>query len=277
MASYNSISIEKLARLIGTPNAPVIIDVRDDGDFDAGHALLPSSIRLPYATVRDWAGEYRGRWVVILCQKGKKLSEGVAAWLRNAGASAEILEGGFSAWQVAGLPLVPVAAIPGAVSTGGTVWVTRSRPKIDRIACPWLLRRFVDPKATILFVASSEVEAVAERFGAMPFDIEGVFWSHRGEGCTFDTMISEFGLFFPALQRLALIVRAADTDSLDLVPEASGLLAASLGLSRMFADDLEQLEAGMLLYDAFYRWARDATREKHEWVSHVPKKGNKDA
>jgi rhodanese-related sulfurtransferase len=277
MASYNSISIEKLARLIGTPKAPVVIDVRDEDDFAALPSLLPASTRRPYALAAQWAADYRGLWVVVVCQKGKKLSEGVAAWLRHAGAQAESLEGGVEAWKAAGLPLMPVAAIPGKNPGGGSVWVTRSRPKIDRIACPWLIRRFVDPAASFLFVAASEVEAVAERFGATPFDVEGVFWSHRGEGCTFDTMISEFGLSFPALQRLALIVRSADTDRLDLVPEASGLLAASLGLSRMFSDDLEQLEAGMLLYDAFYRWARDATQEKHEWVSHVPRKGRDDA
>ncbi len=273
MASYNSISVEKLARLAGIPKGPIVIDVRDDDDFAARPALLPASTRRPYATVSQWAADYRGLWVVVVCQKGKKLSEGVAAWLRHAGAQAESLEGGLEAWAAASLPLVPISAIPGSNTGGGSVWVTRSRPKIDRIACPWLIRRFVDPAASFLFVAASEVEAVADRFGATPFDVEGVFWSHRGEECTFDTMVSEFGLNFPALQRLSLIVRAADTDRLDLVPEACGLLAASLGLSRMFADDLEQLDAGLLLYDAFYRWARDATQEKHEWVSHVSRKG----
>jgi hypothetical protein len=143
------------------------------------------------------------------------------------------------------------------------------RPKIDRIACPWLIRRFVDPRAVFLFVPPSEVQAVAERFEATPFDIEGeeIFWSHRGELCTFDVMIQEFGLTTEPLQRLALIVRGADTARLDLAPEASGLLAASLGLSRMFTDDLAQLEAGLLLYDAFYRWCRDATGETHNWPS----------
>lgn len=272
MASYNSISPEKLARLVGTPKGPLIIDVRDDEDFAAYPFLLPSSNRKPYASAQQWAADYRGRWVVVLCKKGKKLSEGVAAWLRHAGALAETLEGGLDAWVAAGLPSVPVAALPASGAAGGTIWVTRSRPKIDRIACPWLIRRFIDPAASFLFVAAPEVEAVADRFGATPFDIEGVFWSHRGEECTFDVMVAEFGLEFPALHHLARIVRAADTDRNDLAPEAAGLLAASLGLSRMFSDDLEQLDAGMLLYDAFYRWARDATQEKHEWVSHTPKK-----
>ena len=106
---------------------------------------------------------------------------------------------------------------------------------------------------------------VAERFNATPFDMEDVFWSHRGEKCTFETMIEEFGIGNDALAKLALIVRGADTNKHDLVPESAGLLAASLGLSRMFRDDLEQLEVGMTLYDAFYRWARDATGERHDW------------
>lgn len=149
--------------------------------------------------------------------------------------------------------------------------MTRARPKVDRIACPWLIRRFVDPGAVFLFVGASEVQGVAERFNATAFDIDGVFWSHRGERCTFDTMIEEFGLASGPLDRLATVVRAADTARLDLVPQASGFLAASLGLSRMFRDDLEQLEAGFLLYDAFYCWCRDAAEETHNWPSgHKP-------
>src|SRR5258707_11689150 len=152
-----------------------------------------------------------------------------------------------------------------------TVWVTRARPKVDRIACPWLIRRFVDPRAVFLFVAPAEVEGVAERFSATPFDVEGVFWSHRGETCTFDVMVEEFGLATQPLLRLAAIVRGTDTGRIEAAPQAAGLLAASLGLSRMYSDDLAQLEADMALYDAFYRWCRDARGETHNWVSHTPK------
>jgi hypothetical protein len=161
--------------------------------------------------------------------------------------------------------MVPAAKLPPRDADGRTLWVTRHRPKIDRIACPWLIRRFVDPRAQFLFVSPSQVLNVADRFSATPFDMEDVFWSHRGAACTFDTMIEEFGIAHQPLDRLATIVRGADTDRHDLAPEAAGLLAASLGLSRMFRDDLEQLEAGMLLYDALYRWARDATGECHDW------------
>jgi hypothetical protein len=125
--------------------------------------------------------------------------------------------------------------------------------------------------AVFLFVPASEAELVAERFNATPFDVEGVFWSHRGELCTLDVMIEEFGLSSEALLRLATIVRGADTARPDLAPEVAGLLAVSLGLSRMFTDDLEQLEAGLTVYDAFYRWCRDATDETHNWPN--PRKG----
>jgi rhodanese-related sulfurtransferase len=265
VSSFQAISIEKLSRLIGTPGAPLIIDVRTDEDFSADPRLIPGTSRHPHATAPDWAIRYKGSEAIVICQRGLKLSEGAAAWLRQAGASAEVLEGGFEAWRQAKLPLVPQTKLPKRDAQGRTVWVTRSRPKIDRIACPWLIRRLVDPKAVFLFVAPSEVQAVAERFDATPFDIENVFWSHRGERCTFDVMIEEFNLSSAPLDRLATIVRAADTARLDLAPEAPGLLAASLGLSRMYADDLAQLDAGMLLYDAFYRWCRDATGETHNW------------
>jgi hypothetical protein len=149
---------------------------------------------------------------------------------------------------------------------GTTLWVTRHRPKIDRIACPWLIHRFVDPRAKFLFVSPSQVHNVAEKFNATAFDVEDCFWTHRGENCTFDTMLEEFEIHTDATQRLATIVRGADTDRLDLAPEAAGLMAASLGLSRMYRDDLEQLHAGMHLYDAFYRWARDASDETHTWT-----------
>jgi rhodanese-related sulfurtransferase len=272
MSSFNTISIDKLARLIGTPKCPVLIDVCSDEDFACDPRLIPGAMRRPFATVRDWAHEFTSYSVVVICQKGLKLSHGVAAWLRHAGIPADALEGGIMAWAQAGLPMVPANRIPSRDPQGRTIWVTRARPKIDRIACPWLIRRFVDPHAVFLFVPTSEVQGVAERFAATPFDIEGdnVFWSHRGELCTFDVMVEEFGLATKPLKQLATIVRAADTARLDLAPEAPGLLAASLGLSRMYADDLAQLEAGFLLYDAFYRWCRDATDETHNWPSKKP-------
>ena len=265
MSAPSTIAPAKLARLIGTPGAPHIIDVCTDDDFGGDPRLIPASVRRRFEQAPDWAQGYRGQTVVTVCHKGLKLSHGAAAWLRHHGADAVSLEGGRLAWSAEGLPMVPDANIPPRDAQGRTVWVTRARPKVDRIACPWLIRRFVDPTAVFLFVAPGEVAAVAERFNATPFDIEGVHWSHRGALCTFDTMIAEFELSTPPLEQFARIVRGADTAALGLAPEAPGLLAASLGLSRMFSDDLKQLEAGLLLYDAFYRWCRDATDETHNW------------
>jgi rhodanese-related sulfurtransferase len=246
-----------------------LIDVRIDEDFGAAPRLIPGSRRRSHATIADWATEVAGP-VVVICQKGLKLSHGVAAWLRQSGIEAESLEGGFEAWLGAGLPLVPVDQIAPRDPQGRSIWVTRSRPKIDRIACPWLIRRFVDPGAVFLFVAPSEVAAVADRFGGAPFDIEGVPWSHRGELCTFDVMVEAFGLNFEPMLRLATIVRGADTARPDLAPEVTGLLAASLGFSRMFSDDIAQMEATFPLYDALYRWCRDATEETHNWPHKKP-------
>ena len=265
MASTTTISCDKLSRLVGTPKSPLIVDVRTDEDFAADPRLVPGAVRRDHATVSAWAADLRSRPVVVVCHAGAKLSHGVATWLRHEGVAAEVLEGGHEAWSSAGLPAVPEASLPRRDGRGRTVWVTRARPKVDRIACPWLIRRFVDPFAVFLFVQPSEVEAVAERFGAAPFDVENVFWSHRGERCTFDTMLEDLNLATPPLLRLANLVRGADTARPDLAPEAAGLLAVSLGLSRMYADDLEQLDAGLLLYDAFYRWCRDATDETHNW------------
>ena len=270
MPSFACISVEKLERLTGTPNCPAILDVRTEVDFAGDPRLIPGSSRRAFGPNEDWLEDFGGRAVVVVCHKGHAVSQGVAAILRQRGVGAQTLEGGHLAWASAGMPLVPVDRLPRR-ALGRTQWVTRERPKVDRIACPWLIRRFVDPKASFLFVAAGDVMGVAEKFAATPFDVEGVAWSHRGERCTFDVMVEEFGLATPPLLRLAAIVRGADTSRHDLAPEAAGLLAASLGLSRMHADDHDQLEAGMGLYDAFYRWCRDATGETHNW----PARGGK--
>lgn len=256
---------DALAARLGHADAPAILDVRTAEDAAADPRLLPASRPARHTEVAGWAPAWHGREVVVLCQRGRKLSEGVAAWLRHHGADATVLVGGFEAWAAAGLPLLSPGHLPPRDAAGRSLWVTRARPKVDRIACPWLIRRFLDPEAVFLFVAPTEVAAVAERFGAVPFDVEGVFWSHRGPLCTFDVMIEAFGLRLPALDHLARIVRGADTAELALEPECAGLLAASLGLSRAFADDLAQLDAGLALYDAFWRWCVEARGETHNW------------
>ena len=146
-------------------------------------------------------------------------------------------------------------------------WVTRERPKVDRVACPWLIRRFVDPDARFLYVPADQVMAVAKREDAVPYDVPDVELGHHGAQCSFDAFIDRYDLGDPALAALASIVRGADTARLDLAPQAAGLLAASLGYSRVHRDDLAQLDAAMGFYDAFYRWCRDASEETHNWPS----------
>lgn len=265
MASPTQITVSQLSRLIGRPDAPVLVDICIDEDFEADPRFIPGAFRHPFGDIEALVPAFAGRRIIVVCQKGLKLSQGAAALLRSHGIEAESLEGGNFAWRDAGLPLVPAKSIPPRREDGSTLWVTRLRPKIDRIACPWLIRRFVDPGARFLFVEAAQVTEIAEKFGATPFDIEGVFWSHRGENCTFDTMLAEFKLETEPLLVLAEIIRGADTNRHDLAPQCAGLMAASLGLSRMYKDDLEQLQVGMGLYDAFYRWALDARDEEHDW------------
>jgi len=266
MQTLNAIAPAKLLRLIGTSGAPRLIDLRD-----GAKRLIPSAVPTSIEQLRSNPLTYTGSYITI-CDNGGALSQGAAALLRAHGASAEFLGGGAAAWDAAGLPTTDPSKLPPRDAQGRTRWVSRSRPKVDRVACPWLIRRFIDPDALFLFVAPTEVASVAAQFDAAPFDIEGAHWGHRGESCTFDAMVNELGLgAFNALRKLAVIVRGADTGQLDLTPQCAGLLAASLGLSRNFADDLEQIDAGMILYDAMYRWCRDAVDETHDLVSHQPK------
>lgn len=270
MPAPNEISVSQLNRLIGTPDCPAIVDISIDADFAADPYLIPGSFRHPHTDIAGLTNRLKGRRVVVTCQKGIKLSQGMVAWLRGDGIEAEYLAGGMYGWRDAGETVrVPASALPAPVD-GSTLWVTRHRPKIDRIACPWLIRRFVDPAARFLFVSPAEVMGVADRYGATPFDIEGVAFSHMGDLCSFDTMLDRFELHSEALDRLATVVRGADTNRHDLAPEAAGLLALSVGLSRQYRDDQAQLNAGMAFYDALYRWARDGFDEGHDWPGVAP-------
>ena len=147
-----------------------------------------------------------------------------------------------------------------------TRWVTRARPKIDRIACPWLILRFIDPRAELHYVAADRVLEAAKDMRAEPFDVPNVRFSHRGEACSFDAFVEDFNLGGDALAAVATIVRGADTNRLDLAPQASGLVAISLGLSRQFHDDHEMLAHGLTMYDALYTWAKGDRSEIHDWT-----------
>jgi rhodanese-related sulfurtransferase len=265
MPSPTEISVEQLSRIIGLPGAPMLIDVRpSDGDGgDTDRSLLPTARRMNALTVSNWAHNFSGRRVVVYCRNGGNISQGTAAWLRQAGIDAETLAGGFDAWCKANQLQMSTNRLPDRDEVGRTTWVTRARPKIVRIACPWLIRRFIDPTAIFLFVAPSEVGSVAERFAATPFDTGAGIWNDRGAACTFDVMLEEFNLKTEPLSRLAAIIRGADTGQPDLTSQSGGLLAISLGYSRMYRDDVLQLEAAMSVYDALYRWCRDGTEETH--------------
>jgi rhodanese-related sulfurtransferase len=262
------ISPNDLWMLIGTNAAPQIIDVRRRDIYDAAPGLLPTALRRePGAATQRPNALDPNRPIVLACRAGHERSQAAAAELREQGLAARVLEGGYAGWSEAGLPLVDKAALDRFAVTRPSAWVTRRRPKIDRVACPWLIRRFLDAEARILYVDPPQVPAVARDSGAVPFDIEGVELSHDGGRCSFDTMLKLFGLEGePSLARLALIVRGADTARPDLAPEAAGLHAVSLGLSALAGDDdHDMLRHGFVVYDALFAWLRVAAAERHNW------------
>ena len=266
-ASY-SISPQLLWNSIATPRAPLTIDARRRDAYDGSPHLLPGAVWRDAHAVRQWAANLdRDTPIVVACKAGHEMSQSTVAHLRADGFDARVLEGGYEAWAEAGLPLLAKAAIERFAPVRPSVWVTRRRPKIDRIACPWLICRFVDPEARFLFVDPDQVQNVARESGAVPFDIEGIELSHEGPLCTFDTMLKLFGLENePSLARLALIVRGADTARPDLAPEAAGLHAMAIGLSALAGDDDHGLLAsGSLIYDALFAWLRFAAEERHNW------------
>ena len=265
-AASFSISPQDLWTLIGSAQAPQIVDARRRDVYDGAGGMLPTAVWRDAAAVADWALD-RTRPVVVACKAAQELSQAAAAHLRHDGFDARVLEGGYAGWTEAGLPLVDKAALARFAAQRPSVWVTRRRPKIDRVACPWLIRRFIDAEARILYVDPAYVEAVGRETGAVPFDIEGVELSHEGPRCTFDTMLKLFGLEAePSLARLALIVRGADTARPDLAPEAAGLHAVSLGLSALAGDDDHGLlRHGFMVYDALFAWLRFAAQERHNW------------
>jgi rhodanese-related sulfurtransferase len=242
-----SVSAETLRQSMHGSEPPLVIDVRRNERFKESPYLLQGALRRDPARVEEWKETLpRAASVVVYCVHGHEVSQSVAQAL-----GARYLEGGIEHWREAG---GETAAKPVGAATR---WVTRERPKIDRIACPWLVRRFVDPDAEFLYVPSGDVRRVAQERTAVPYDVPGVEFGHHGERCSFDAFLAGFNLTEPALQALARIVRAADTGQLDLAPQAPGLLAISQGLSKNFADDHEMLAHGVVMYDALYAWCRE--------------------
>jgi len=256
-----SISSQALYVRLGTELAPIVVDVRRRPAFEADDTVIVGAARRLPEEVDHWrSGLPEGRSVVVYCAHGQEVSQNTAAALRAAGSDACYLEHGITGWAELGLPRRR------KLGAGSDGWVTRERPKIDRIACPWLIRRFIDPEARFLFTPTDRVFAVAAETGATAYDIPGAEpFSHDGELCSFDAFLKEYGIEDPALNALALIVRGADTACLELAPQSPGLLAISLGLSAIYADDHAMLERGMMVYDALYAWCRDCRDQGHDW------------
>ena len=253
-AASNSISPSELKSRLGEHPPPTLVDVRRPEAFARDPVTIPHADRREPDAIDGWSRELEPwREVVVYCVHGHEVSQNAAAALGRRGLVARYLEGGLEGWRAAGGGTREARA--------PTRWVTRERPKIDRIACPWLIRRFIDPQAEFFYVPTADVLAFAEANGAEPYDVPDVKYSHRGPNCSFDAFIDIHALRDAALAELATIVRGADTATLDLAAQAAGLLAVSRGLSRMFADDIAMLRWGMLVYDALYAWCRESRGE----------------
>jgi rhodanese-related sulfurtransferase len=260
--------VQSASDLLGGPDWPQVVDLRLEDDFLADPRDIPCSVHRHESDYENWIGGLdRQRPVILSCHRGLKVSQAIAARMRADGWKASVLTGGIVAWLNAGLPLLDRNALAAIGWREGAFWVTRRRPKIDRAACPWLISRFIDPMGRFLFVEPDQVQAVAARTGGIAYDIPGVTVTHRGDECSFDTLIGIAGLQTIApLARLATIVRAADNARLDEAPQAAGLLAVSLGLSNLAGDDDHaMLRHAFVVYDALYAWAARAAAETHNW------------
>ena len=274
----HQISPDDLFARIGSTTAPLLLDVRREGIFAGSPRMLAGAIRCAPENVAAFAKSQTPREVLVYCVYGHNVSADAAALLRTAGWPAYQLAGGMrggedgvdraddiTRWRMQPLPTMAKRADWGVTGEQASRWVTRARPKIDRIACPWLIRRFVDPRAEFFYVPTALVFDEAKRLNAVAYDIPGAPVTHVGELCSFDALLAGFELSTPGLDKLARIVRGADTDCLSLAPQSAGLLALSLGLSQLHLDDHTMLEAAMPMYDALYAWCSATQDEPHNW------------
>lgn len=280
--SNHAISPGALASLLGRSHTPLFLDVRRDASFAGSERMLPLAQRVPPTDIDLWSKDRSPQSVIVYCVYGHEVSQSVASRLRQAGWDARYLLGGIEggepgvdgpdllqALSVEPVPVVRKRLDLGVGGAGPSRWITRARPKIDRVACPWLIRRFVDRKAVFHYVPTEEVMHRAQALQAAPFDVPGAPISHVGDLCSFDALLRAFELKFPALDLMAHIVRGADTDRLDLAAPAAGLLAVSLGMSHQYPDDDHgMLDAMMPVYDALYTSCVEQVGgrpEKHSW------------
>lgn len=253
--STPSVEPRELYARLGTASAPLLLDVRKSDAFEVDDRLIIGAMHRPPEDVDLWQKVLsEGHTVVAYCVHGQEVSRNVASALRRAGVRAAYLDGGIEGWKDQRLPTRRKR------DATENKWVTREHPKIDRIACPWLISRFVKPDAEFIYVPPNDVAKVANDVGGTPYDIDGVTFGHVGDRCSFDAIIDAYAIRDPALDRLATIVRGADTSRPDLTPQCDGLLAISYGLSANFPDDHEMLKHGMIIYDALYTWCRLQTK-----------------
>jgi len=264
----STISRDSLYAQLGLPDSALLVDVRRERDYLARPRLLPGALRGAPDGVRRWGRTLpRTRPITVYCADGNQVSRAIADELASMGYPTSYVEGGLDEWIRAGH--ATVRARDELHVPGGSRWVTRERPKIDRLACPWLVRRFIDPEATFFYTPAHRVRSEAEVLRAEPYDIPDVTFSHRGPRCSFDAFLDEFDLHDTVLDQVADIVRAADTGALAQSREAPGLLAISLGLSANVRDDILLLEQAMPIYDALYAWCKTAHDETHSWPQKV--------
>jgi rhodanese-related sulfurtransferase len=280
----SSIQPHQVFSLLGRADTPLIIDVRRPAAFEQSLRMLVGSIRVAPENIAAFAKASPPRKVIVYCVYGHEVSAKAAEELQNAQWQVQLLAGGFeggqdavdaepdmASWRSQALPSLIKRPDWGVPSERSSRWITRERPKIDRIACPWLIKRFIDPFAEFYYVPTQQVFDEAERLKTIPYDIPGAPVSHEGpngERCSFDALLKGFDLQIAALDKLAEIVRGADTDRLELVPQSAGLLALSLGMSALHHDDQTMLASMLPAYDALYAWCLQSVQggaEGHRW------------
>jgi len=261
-----AITADELRARIGTPQAPILFDVCRREAYAESERVIAGSRWRDHMLATEWGRTLDlAAEIVVACLHGHNVSQIAAAKLRSLGLKARFLAGGTEGFISGGGPSVLRKPWPHGLDRKPSRWVTREKPKIDRLACPWFIRRFLDPEAEIIYVEAEWVKDIADELGAETFDIEGLTFSHNGGLCSFDTFLDQFGVEDESLRHIAKIIRGADTANLDLEPQCAGLVALSLGISALHDDDLAALDHGIALYDGLYAWARHARQESHSW------------
>lgn len=283
-----TISPADLTSSLGHADAPLILDVRREAKFVESPRIVCGAVRCAPENVAAYANKQSPGRAIVYCVYGHNVSEDAVVQLNQAGWSAARLAGGIeggkdgsdadadtadniAAWRAQTLPTILKRPDWGVTGEQPSRWITRARPKIDRIACPWLIQRFIDPRATFFYVPTEQVFTEAQRLNAVAYDIPGTPVSHtgpQGELCSFDALLKGFDLHLPALDMVARIVRGADTDHLELAPQCAGLLATSLGMSALHGEDHAMLAAMLPVYDALYAWCVQSvagSAERHSW------------